>query len=82
MRRVAIVGVGQTRFGELWDTSFRQMIIEAGTRALEDAGISGEEIDAIYVGNMSAGQFIQQEHIASLIADYSGLAPVPCTRVE
>ncbi len=82
MRRVALVGVGQTKFGELWDTSFRQMIIEAGTRAIEDAGMEGEKIGAMYVGNMSAGQFIHQEHIASLIADHSGLAPIPCTRIE
>ena len=77
-----MVGVGQTKFGELWDTSFRQMIIEAGTRAIEDAGMEGEKIGAMYVGNMSAGQFIHQEHIASLIADHSGLAPIPCTRIE
>ncbi|MBS3815182.1 MAG: thiolase domain-containing protein [Hadesarchaea archaeon] len=82
MRDVAIVGIGITKFGELWDTSFRELIVEAGVRALEDAETDGSEIDGMYVGNMSAGQFIQQEHIASLIADHSGLAPVPCTRVE
>ncbi|MGC8816733.1 MAG: thiolase domain-containing protein [Candidatus Hadarchaeum sp.] len=82
MRDVAIIGVGITKFGELWDLSFRQMIIEAGARALEDAGIDGKQIDAMYVGNMSSGQFICQEHIASLIADHAGLAPIPATRVE
>jgi len=82
MRDVAIVGVGLTKFGELWDTSFRQLIVEAGVRALEDAEIDGEQIDGMYVGNMSAGQFIHQEHIASLIVDHAGLVPIPCTRVE
>lgn len=82
MRDVAIIGVGITKFGELWDLSFRQMIIEAGARALEDADIDGKQIDAMYIGNMSAGQFICQEHIASLIADHAGLAPIPSTRVE
>jgi acetyl-CoA C-acetyltransferase len=71
-----------TKFGELWDLSFRKMMIEAGTRALEDAGIDGRQIDAMYVGNMSAGQFIEQEHVASLIVDHAGLTPIPCTRVE
>jgi acetyl-CoA C-acetyltransferase len=74
--------VGLTKFGELWDLSFRKMMIEAGTRALEDAGIDGRQIDAMYVGNMSAGQFIEQEHVASLIVDHAGLTPIPCTRVE
>ncbi|MEM3421698.1 MAG: thiolase domain-containing protein [Candidatus Hadarchaeum sp.] len=82
MRDVAIIGVGITKFGELWDLSFRQMIIEAGARALEDANIDGKQIDAMYIGNMSAGQFICQEHIASLIADHAGLVPIPATRVE
>lgn len=82
MRDVAIVGTGMTKFGELWDTSFRDLFVDAGTRALKDAGMKGGEIDGMYVGNMSAGQFIEQEHVASLIADHAGLVPTPCTRVE
>lgn len=82
MRGVAVVGVGITKFGELWDTSFRQLVVEAGARAMEDAGIDGKQIDAMYIGNMSSGQFIRQEHVASLIADHAGLVPIPSTRVE
>lgn len=82
MRDVAIVGVGQTKFGELWDVSLRQLIVEAGLQALEDAEIDSSHLDGMYVGNMSAGQFIRQEHIASLIVDHAGLVPIPCTRVE
>jgi len=82
MRKVAIIGVGITKFGELWWSSFREIFIEAGIQALEDAGISGRDIEAMYIGNMSAGQFIRQEHVACLIADQAGLNPIPCTRVE
>ncbi len=82
MRKVAIVGVGMTKFGEQWATSFRKLIVEAGISAMRDAGITGKDIQAIYGGNMSAGRFINQEHIASLIADNTGLSPVPCVRVE
>ncbi|MDR2873589.1 MAG: thiolase domain-containing protein [Methanobrevibacter sp.] len=82
MRDVAIIGVSQTKFGELWEASFRQLIAEAGLSAIEDANIQGDDIDAMYVGNMTAGLFIQQEHIASIIADHTGLNPIPCTRVE
>ncbi len=82
MRDVAIIGVSQTKFGELWDTSFRDMITEAGLKAIQDSGIKGADVDAMYVGNMSAGLFVEQEHIASLIADQAGLNPLPCTRVE
>jgi len=84
MRDVAIIGVGCTKFGELWDSSFRDIFVGAGVSAIEDANIQGEKIDALYIGNMSGGRFIEQEHLGALIADYSGLASlhVPSTRVE
>jgi acetyl-CoA C-acetyltransferase len=84
MRDVAVIGTGCTPFGEKWGSSFRDLFVQAGTMALEDAGVSGEEIGAMYVGNMSAGRFIEQEHIGALIADYSGLATdhIASTRVE
>ncbi|HRR67231.1 MAG TPA: thiolase domain-containing protein, partial [Methanomassiliicoccales archaeon] len=84
MRDVAIIGIGQTRFGELWDLSFREIGIQAGLAAIYDANVASEDIEALYVGNMSAGRFIEQEHVAALIADYSGIARdhIPATRVE
>ncbi|MEK6911618.1 MAG: thiolase domain-containing protein [Candidatus Thermoplasmatota archaeon] len=84
MREVAVIGIGETQFGELWDKSFRELGIEAGLKAIEDSGIAAEDLDAIYVGNMSAGKFIDQEHVSALVADYSGLADqhLPAVRVE
>ena len=84
MRGVSVIGVGETQFGELWDKSFRELGIEAGLRAIQDAKIAAENLDAMYVGNMSAGKFIDQEHVASLVADYSGLTDshLPTIRVE
>ena len=84
MRDVAIIGVGVTKFGELWNKSFRDIGIEAGLKAIADAGLAGNEIDGMYVGNMSSGKFINQQHIDALIADYSGMATnhISCTRVE
>jgi len=84
MRDVAVIGVGETAFGELWDRSFRDLGIEAGLRAIQDAKVTADEIDALYVGNMSAGKFVDQEHVSALVADYSGLADqhLPTVRVE
>ncbi len=84
MREVAIIGVGCTKFGELWESSFRSLITQAGLAAVKDAGISGDDIDAMYVGSMSAGRFIGQEHIGALVLDEAGLAQnnIPATRVE
>ena len=84
MRDVAIIGVGVTKFGELWDKSFRQLISEAGAKAILDSGVSGKEIDALYVGSMSAGRFVGQEHVGALVADASGFSHmhIPSIRVE
>ncbi|MCX8163163.1 MAG: thiolase domain-containing protein [Candidatus Micrarchaeota archaeon] len=82
MRKVAIVGVGMTKFGEEWNRGFRDLILEAGIKALEDANLSGKEIDAIYCGTMAPGPLIGQEHAAALLADWMGLNPIPSTRVE
>ena len=38
MREVAIVGAGMTRFGELWQSSLRDLFAEAALQALKDAG--------------------------------------------
>jgi acetyl-CoA C-acetyltransferase len=84
MRSVSIIGVGCTKFGERWDVSLRDMVAEAGVMAIDDAKATGEQIDALYVGNMSGGRFVEQEHIGALIADCAGLSRlhIPSTRVE
>jgi len=85
MRDVAIIGAGITRFGERWTTSLRDLCTEAGIAAIEDANVTGEQIDAMFVGSMSAGRFIGQEHVGALVADYVGLGGdlhIPATRVE
>ena len=82
MRSVSIIGVGLTRFGEHWGKSFRELIAEAGVRAIQSSEVAGKDIEAIYGGCMASGRFIGQEHIGALIADQLGLNPIPSTRVE
>ncbi len=80
MRDVAVVGVGLSRWGEVWDESLRQLWTTAALAALDDAGI--DRVDSITVGCMSGGLFVGQEHLGALLADEAGLAGVPATRVE
>jgi acetyl-CoA C-acetyltransferase len=82
MTNVAVIGVGLTHFGEFWDRSYRDLITEAGIKAISDACIDGVEIEAMYVGSMTPGLFIKQEHVGALVADNAGLAGIPSTRVE
>jgi acetyl-CoA C-acetyltransferase len=80
MREVAVIGVGLHRFGELWDRSLRDLMLDASLKALDDAGI--ERLDAIVLGSMGSGGFADQEHGANLLADTLGMGPLPATRVE
>ncbi len=80
MRDVAVIGVGQNRWGELWEKSHRQIWTEAALEAIDDAGV--DHVDALYVGCMSGGLFMGQEHLGALLADQLGLGPIPGTRVE
>lgn len=83
-RGVCVLGAGVTKFGELWEESFRSLIGQAGLAAVKDSGITGDDIDALYVGSMSAGRFIGQEHVGALVVDEAGLADnrIPAVRIE
>jgi len=80
MRDVAIVGVGLSRWGEIWGASLRSLWAEAALSALADAGV--DRIDTITVGSMTPGLFVGQEHLGALLADEIGMPGVPATRVE
>lgn len=80
MREVVAIGCGMTKFGELWKMSLRDIFVDAALKAIDDAGV--DHIDSMYVGSMTPGLFVGQEHVGALMADYLGVAPVPAMRVE
>lgn len=67
--RVAVIGTGATKFGELWDKSLRDLLAESQLKALEDAHISPRDINMIITGNMCSGTFTGQEHVGAMAAD-------------
>jgi len=74
--KVAIVGMGCTKFGERWDASADDMIVEAALEAYEDAGIKQEDIQAAWVGTMWVGD------TGRVLAEPLKLQFIPVTRVE
>jgi acetyl-CoA C-acetyltransferase len=80
MRDVAVIGVGMSKWGEVWKQSLRQLFVDAASAAIENAGV--DKIDSMYVGCMSGGLFVGQEHLASLLSDYLGVSSIPACRVE
>jgi acetyl-CoA C-acetyltransferase len=53
--RVAIVGMGCTKFGEHWDKGLDDLIIDAASDAFGSAGITKEEVDAYWLGTAQSG---------------------------
>lgn len=81
-RRVFVAGIGATPIGEHWDKSLRSLMTEAALKAVRDAGIPKNKIEAIYVGNMSSGPLQGQEHLGALLATWMGIAGVAAFKVE
>lgn len=80
VRDVSIIGIGQSPVGELWERSARTIAYAAVTGAMQDAGI--DRADALYVGNMLSGTLIDQEHLATLVADTCGLPGIDAAKIE
>jgi acetyl-CoA C-acetyltransferase len=53
--RVAIVGMGCTKFGELWDKGPSDLIVEAVSEAYADAGVESKDIEAAWAGTIFSG---------------------------
>ena len=53
--KVAIVGMGCTRFGERWNMGVEDLLVEAAYEAFEDAGIRPADIQAAWLGTVFSG---------------------------
>lgn len=96
MSKVSIIGAYNTKFGAHVDVkdmisfkrktdtrSFYDMIIEAGRGAIEDAGLSAKDIDAVWIGSCSPSRFVNQEHVAPIgVMIDPSLRFKPMTRTE
>ena len=84
MRTEAIVaGVGMTNFGRHLDEGLKAIGGQAVTAALADAGITGADLDAAYVGNAAAGLITGQESIrGQVVLRGIGLGKLPVINVE
>ena len=74
--RVAVVGMGCTRFGERWDASASDLMVEAAYEAYADAGLDANDIQAAWLGTVSSFR-TGQPLAEALKLDY-----IPITRVE
>jgi acetyl-CoA C-acetyltransferase/acetyl-CoA acyltransferase len=82
MRKVAVAGVGMTKFGKT-ESSMLELFSQAAWDAIEDAKIRSKDIQAVFLGNALGDFAVSQSHIGGFVADDLGLSPdVPSTRFE
>lgn len=82
--RVAIVGAGQTRFGDQTEKSVKELFAEAlaDMASTVDRGWSPDRIEAAYIGSLSCGQGMQLGNFAPALMEYAGLPPAQALHVE
>lgn len=78
--KVAIIGMGCTRFGERWDMGAEELMVEAFEECIADAGIEKKEIDAAWLGTCM--EEISVGKTAMPLSTTLRLPMIPVTRVE
>jgi len=73
--KVAIVGMGCSKFGERWDKGVEDLIVEAAYEAFEDAGVGPKDIQAAWIGTVFSG-------LSAITMSPLQLQYIPMTRVE
>ncbi|KKR48658.1 MAG: acetyl-CoA acetyltransferase, acetyl-CoA C-acetyltransferase [Microgenomates group bacterium GW2011_GWC1_41_8] len=79
---INVLGVGTTKFGELWDVSPRTLIREAYENALTESGLDPNTLDGIFVGNMLSGILGNQENMGAFVSESIGLTGKAAVKVE
>jgi acetyl-CoA C-acetyltransferase len=78
--KVAIIGVGCTKFGDLFDQGYEEMLVDAADAAFADAGIQPDRVDAAWLGTFSPYGGHGKASVS--LADSLRLYGKPITRVE
>ena len=78
-----IAGVGMTPFGKHLETPLKTLAGAASSEALKDAGLSGNDIQAAWMGNAAGGVVQGQEMISGQVALRElGIGRIPVVNVE
>ena len=79
---VAIIGVGSTRFGELFDQSYADMVVDAAYEAFADAKVDPKEVQAAWLGTAFGYTYHPDANAGTSLADPLNFYPRPVTRVS
>ena len=80
MERVAVVGIGHSKFGRRTDVNIGELAFESIKQAVDDAGVDKEDIGNVVIG--SAGGWYEESLPAVVVDEYAGLTGAGTMRVE
>jgi len=80
MRKVAVAGVGLVKVSEHWEKPIWSLFADAALQSIRDAGV--DEVDSLYVGNMSGSLMQDQLNMGALMADALARPGLHAVRVE
>jgi len=80
LTRVAVVGIGHSRFGKRTDVNVAELAFESIKQAVDDAGVDKKDIKNVVVG--TAGGWYEESLPAVIVNEYAGLGSVGTMRVE
>jgi len=81
MDKIAVIGVGSTEFGDLYDRAINEIAVEALFDAIRSSGVKKDDIKSLFIGNMGSEMFVKQEHLGNMVSTLADL-PVPSFKVE
>jgi acetyl-CoA C-acetyltransferase len=82
MNKVAIIGVGHTKFGRLQTKGLMDLLCDASLEAIQDSNTYDEAFGSVYVGVMSPGAFNQISGVASALVDRLSLLPAAADHIK
>ncbi|MFQ6067952.1 MAG: thiolase domain-containing protein [Candidatus Bathyarchaeia archaeon] len=82
MKKVAIIGVGSSKFGVRNDVNLVELAFEAVKPSIEDAGISSNDVEFVALGTVGAGAWYEEPLPAVVAAEYCGLTNAGLVRCE
>ena len=83
MKKVALVGAGQSRYGDFPDKGIKELFLEAYKDMVVsvDRGFDPKLVESAYIGNLGSGGF-QLGNMSALVSEYVGLSHINTMRIE
>ena len=83
MKKVALVGAGQSRYGDFPEKGIKELFLEAykDMTVSVDRGYDPKLVESAYIGNLGSGGF-QLGNMSALVCEYVGLPHINTMRIE